>query len=467
MRILLCQPIIEEYDSFPNTYPLGLLSIAMFLKRSGFNDTIKILVGTISRDDINEFKPDIIGISLLSAHFTIGCTLINEIRQDSSELPIIIGGQHITYLPENLPLHATAGIIGEGESPFFELCQAFRSSRCVTRDMLEKIPNTIFRVDGKLHFSAQPHWLLDESEFPLIDCFDLCTFSSKKPVSFHLLTSRGCPYKCRFCSSSPFWKKIRYQSAEKTVAQIHLLVSRFSPEVISISDDLLLVNKTKLSEIKDLVVQNGLHKKTSFFCWASGNTFNASLGATLRAMNVRSLCFAVESASPRIYQYLKGTWNNPDNNFTAIQLASRMGFSVTISCIVGSPQETAEEMTMTYRFLKKLRFNGGSVALLKPYPGTVLWQEALDRGIVTNDMIDWSVIERNDLLDPKTLYLGLSTSREETHRQYMKIKKMLKQKQLAGLLMKMMSPSNFLWNCKKAKLRIVSRLGRLTQNQGR
>jgi len=448
MRVLLCQPIFEELNSFPNSFPMGLLSIAKFVERDIDGVEIRILCGELQPEHVTSYYPDIVGLSLLSAHFTVGCNLAEQLRALNPRLPIIIGGQHITYLPENLPGFVTGGVIGEGEVPFVQICRIVSSGKPLIPDTLKRIPNTIFREGGKLCESDMPQWILPQQEFPLVDNHAICHFTTNRPVQVHTITSRGCPHRCHFCSSSPFWRKVRYQAAETTVSHIEHLVSTYSPTMIGIADDLLTVNRRRLSEIRDLVVRKKLNRRTSFSCWVAGNVFDRELGRILLDMGVRFLLVAVESASPRIYRYLKGNWNNPQKNADAIRLASEMGFNVNISCIVGSPEETVDEMQMTHDYLQELPIYTGSVALLKPYPGSALWNEALSRGIVTNSMSDWSTIERNDLNDHRALFMGMRASREQTLQQYNAIRRLLDEKLQRGRVRRLLNPADFRSNCR-------------------
>jgi anaerobic magnesium-protoporphyrin IX monomethyl ester cyclase len=410
-------------------YPLGLLSIAAFVRNKHPDWTIKILYGNITGQDILSFSPDIIGLSVQSPFFTMGQNLVHEVRRVLPPVPVIIGGHHITYLPGELPRDATAGVVGEGERVFLRICEAFHRSGGLTTAALSAISGIVFWDNGSIRQTEANTDLLSPAEFPLIDTYELCGFTYRKPILFHIMTSRGCPYRCRFCSSSPFWRTVRYQSAESVVKQISYIVNTFHPGHIHIFDDLMIANKGRLTSIRDMVVSQGLHRKVDFSCWVSGIHFDRETALLLKDMNVTTVNFAVESGSARIYEYLKGTWNNPQKNRDAIRFAHGQGFRIGISVIVGSPDETVGEMQITHDFIKNLPIDTGTVALLKPYPGTVIWEEAKQRGIVHDSMDDWHVIELNDLSNPRTLLLAETSSRSEVMAYYVKNTKLLKHKE--------------------------------------
>jgi radical SAM superfamily enzyme YgiQ (UPF0313 family) len=435
MRIFL--GMISRYDldvMDSLEYPLGLLSLAAHILNRHPEWTIKIVYGDITADAIRSFSPDIIGLSIHSPFFTIGQTLIHEIRRVLPDTPVVIGGHHITYLPAQLPRDATAGVVGEGEKVFLRICESFHDCGSLTPSSLRAINGTVFWDNGSLIRTEANTDLLLPGEFPLIDTYDLCEFTYQKPFIYHIMTSRGCPYRCRFCSSSPFWRTVRYQPAESVVQQISYIVNKFHPLFIHIFDDLMVARKDRLREIRDLVVSSGLNRAVNFSCWVTGIHFDAETASLLKDMNVTAVNFAVESGSARIYKYLKGTWNNPQKNEAAIRFARSRGFRIGVSVIVGSPDETVEEMQLTHDFVRNLPIDTGTVALLKPYPGTVIWEEAKQRGIVSDSMEDWHVIELNDLSNPRTLLLAGKASRNEVMGYYRKDITLLKRKETISSL---------------------------------
>ena len=294
---------------------------------------------------------------------------------------------------------------------------------------LSAINGIVFWDNGSLQQTVANTDLLLPEEFPIIDTYELCEFTYRKPILYHIMTSRGCPYRCRFCSSSPFWRTVRYQDADSVVKQISYIVNTFNPAHIHIFDDLMIANKPRLKAIRDMVVSQGIHRKVEFSCWVSGIHFDRETASLLKDMNVTRVNIAVESGSDRIYKYLKGTWNNPQKIAEAIRFAHRLGFHVGISVIVGSPDETIEEMQVTHDFMKNLPIDSGTVAILKPYPGTVVWEEAKQRGIVRDSMDDWHIIELNDLSDPRTLLLAETASRADVKEFYLKNIRLLKHKE--------------------------------------
>ena len=352
-----------------NTYPLGLLSIAAYLKKRIENATIQIIDGSLEMSDIESFKPDIIGISLLSPFFTLGCQKAKEIKARFPHLPIIFGGHHITYLPSNLPKESDVGVLGEGEEIFYQICKLVNDKGKLDPQDLATIKEIIYWDNKTLKQNEKNDVLLSPDQIPLINNYDICTFKNNLESEYHIIATRGCPHQCRFCSSSPFWKKVRYYNIDTVVNQLEYMIDRYHPRNINFYDDLMIANKPYLKNLHDEIISRKLNFKTAFNCWVAGKHFDSEVMLLLKEMNVSLLSFGVESGSPTVYEYLKGKWNSPEKNAAAIRLAHSKGLKINISVIVGAAPETTSDLKMTYDYLKTLPFDSGTVGLLKPFTG--------------------------------------------------------------------------------------------------
>jgi anaerobic magnesium-protoporphyrin IX monomethyl ester cyclase len=436
MKILLNLCYTMELSKAQNcAYPLGLLSLAAYVQKRIEGIEVKIIDGLMDIGDIEAFRPDIIGISLLSPFFTTGCRQAAKIKEKFPDIPILFGGHHITYIPNNLPKECAAGVLGEGEEIFYQICGLMhKEGRLDARD-LKKIKGIVYWDNGVLKHNERGDDTLADDQLPQIDNYDLCTFKNTRGFYYHLIASRGCPYQCRFCSSSPFWKKVRYHSVKNVVNQIEYIINRFHPQHINFYDDLMIANKTYLRALHDEIIEKKLHQRqTDFTCWAAGRHFDDEAATLLREINCVHVSFGVESGSPAVYRYLKGNWNSPEKNAEAIKRAHSFGFKVNVSVIVGTPIETTSDLQQNIDYLKSLPIDSGSVGLLKAFPGTQLWEDAKSRNLVNDSMPDWGAIESDEIMNPATIFLGEKTSRKETYRMYIKINRLLKRKKSISIL---------------------------------
>jgi radical SAM superfamily enzyme YgiQ (UPF0313 family)/SAM-dependent methyltransferase len=331
---------------------------------------------------------DIIAISSTSQDFAIAGKIARSVKQRGKEIITILGGHHITYLPQTLPKEIDVGVMGEGEQTFLELVRFFfRNSLRIEPKDLKNIKGIIFHENDSLTITPRRELIspLDNIPFPYRS-------KSEKP---YLFSSRGCPYKCAFCSSSAFWKKTRFFSAEYVVNEIEFLLSQSSDlKHIAIWDDLFVADAKRLDEIVTLIEQKGINKKISFDLAVRANLVDDELCRLLKRMNVVAVGFGAESGANRILKFLnKGV--TVESNQNAIDTLNRYGILIGCSFIVGCPTETEAEVRSTYEFILKNVREGklsptGAVNILMPMPGTEIWSNAVKSGLIDIDNIDWN-----------------------------------------------------------------------------
>ena len=225
---------------------LGLGYLASSLRNEfGYNHIdIKIVQEDIEQE-INGFRPDIIGISSLSTNYGMAIRCARIAKEHG--LPVIMGGQHISILPSTLTNDMDVGVIGEGEETIVDLVKLFYDKGNLDRNELENIDGVFFRRDGKLVITNKRKLIapLDNVLMPARDLLAINEFTN-------MFTSRGCPYRCMFCSSSRFWDKVRLFSAEYVANEIEHLVKEYNVKTIGLWDDLFVVSKARIKQIKTI-----------------------------------------------------------------------------------------------------------------------------------------------------------------------------------------------------------------------
>lgn len=345
---------------------------------------------------MDEFCPDLVAVSSTSAYF--GRARAYARAAKARGLPVLVGGIHVSMLPGSLYPEMDVAALGEGERTIIRLLDLWEETGGFPHDRLRGIPGLAFRADDGAVFQTGPvtHIQpLDEIPFP---------DRRLAPVPRHayMFTSRGCPYRCAFCASTRYWPgKVRFFSAEYVVAEIEELIHRYGVSLISFYDDLFCANVPRLKEIARLLEERRLTGRVKFTCNARANIVTDELAEVLRAMNVASVNMGLESGCEETLQYLKDRVTMAQNR-EAMEILHRHGFFVSGSFIIGSPNETEAQMMETYAFLKRAPLAITDVNILIPYPGTPVWDYALGRGLVSNDM-DWSRLTYGMVVDPKRL----------------------------------------------------------------
>ncbi|GBE02299.1 coproporphyrinogen III oxidase [bacterium BMS3Abin08] len=333
-------------------------------------------------------KYDIIAISSTSQDYGRALEIASRIKGVTPEVIIIIGGHHVTYLPETMSEDFDIGVMGEGEETFLELVKLIKKKKkFLAPDDLKDVEGIVYRDNGEIVVTRRRHLIKPLDRIPHPERFPDGTQ--------YIFTSRGCPYKCAFCSSSAFWDKTRMFSAEYVVDEIEEIVGIF-PDInhITVEDDLFVISLSRFKRICELLEQRGLSDKLKFSFSVRANLITDEFCKTIKRLNIQSVCFGAESASDRILGIL-GKKTTSAQNQKALDLLHKHDIPCVCSFIIGVPTETVEEVKTTYEFVvnnlldDKLRA-GCPVNILMPMPGTKMWDFALKNGHVKLSGFDWN-----------------------------------------------------------------------------
>jgi len=366
----------------------GTLYLASYLsKYGGFNDVQVLECGSVSEQVLNSLKPDIVGVSAVTQHFNIAKKICQDIKK-VMDVSIIIGGYHISALPNNLTQDMDVGVIGEGEETMLELANMLKTIG-LNKTHLTKTKGIVFWNNGKLEITPRRELIrpLDKIPFPARHLIHY------RPNDNHsMLTSRGCPYHCVFCSSSAFWGSVRYFSPEYVVAELREVWKAYHPQVVGFNDDLFAVDKERLRRIASLIKKEDFYGSLRFTCTARANLVDRETALLLKDIGVFGVSMGLESGSERVLKYLKAGSVSVEQNKKAIDTLRSSGLKPTATLIIGSPTETREEMLETLDFIKHSKLAAFEAYVLLPLPNTHIWDEAKAKGIVCDDM-DWGRFE--------------------------------------------------------------------------
>lgn len=373
---------IKDIAGYP---PLCFGYLYSYLKKYGTSVEMKVLH---SVDEILSFKPDIIALSSTTLNYTLTRKLAYDLKKRTSA-PILLGGAHITVLPTSLYPEFDIGVIGEGEETLTELVRLFEQKGKFEPDDLKSVNGIVFKSNKEL-FITQPRALIEPlDKIPHPDRILI----GQSGDEAYMFTSRGCPYKCSFCSSRVHWGKYRTFSAEYVIEEIEQLRTDFKIKKIHFYDDLFVADLNRFEKIVELAEKNGLVGKIEFSCAIRANLANERLLNLLKKMGVKRVTFGAESNSRKILQYLKGAGITPEMNQQAVDLCHKFGIKLSPSFIKGSPDETGDDLMETYKFLIKnirdKKIDYFEFHVLTPFPGTKVWDDAKAMGVISEELDDW------------------------------------------------------------------------------
>ena len=353
--------------------PTGLVYLASWVRRRLPDWSIRVI-------DANHEDPasvllsepfDVIGISAMTIYYEQAHQLVQRLKRAKIQAPIVLGGVHISTCPASARPEFDVLIPGEAEYKLIEYLEG-RPPASDTKVQLEDYPDLDLDLyhPGCWKPKLLRHW-------------------QDVVVEGTLLTSRGCPFKCRFCSTAHFWTRYRDHTPEWVVRQMQALGEK-GVDRLAIFDDLFTVNKSRLKAIAEGFERAGLHKIIrGAAIQGRADVLDDETCDYLRRMNITYVGFGIESGNDRVLKYLKQSRASVALNNQAIQRCQKHGIRCGGSVMFANPTETAGEMLDTIGWILRAWWKGVDDIvpyIAAPYPGTEFWQIAKRRGRVSDDM---------------------------------------------------------------------------------
>jgi anaerobic magnesium-protoporphyrin IX monomethyl ester cyclase len=448
---------INPYAEIEYRYPpLGVGYLASSLRAHFGPDTFQFrVVNREVEEALTDFQPDIVGITTVTQNYSMAKKYARAIRQ--KRLPVIIGGIHISMLPSSLSPDMDVGVIGEGEETILELFELFMKKGNLDSEGVSQIRGIVYRNSGgSLHLTEKrpPLFPLDRISMPARDLLSIEKHS-------YLFSSRGCPFRCVFCASSRYWGPVRFFSAEYVVREIRELVRAYGVKLISFYDDLMIADGSRLKKIVSLLQREDFLSRVKFSLNARANLLDEGVVKLLKDMNVVSVGMGLESGNERVLRYLKGPHISVADNQAAIRLLKKYGIAANASFVIGSPDETEEEIGDTYRFIKTSGLSFVDAYVITPFPGTPIWEYAKSVGAVQDDM-EWERLNVNYGTNPNPVILSQTLSKEAMDRLFAKFQRLR-----LFIAMKNILRHPFFWDiCRLSARRMFNKLRKVHKRKG-
>lgn len=324
--------------------PMGLGFITSFLEQHGHEVLIcdNYLAPLDMPKQIEDFKPDIIGLYMHSPGYYMACDLIREMKAVAPHIPIVAGGPHASLLPHNVPAEVDYVCTGEGEHTMLDLAEGWRPDhRIIDNAKTERIRNLDdYPFPNYDHFAAKDYnWGFDMYGVP------------DKPV-FTMHTSRSCPYRCTFCGVAAIWsRKWTAFSAAKIVAEIDTYVERYGAKGIYFREDLFTTDLRRVERLCDLLLEHDY--RIVWACEARADITNERVLEKMARSGCIGLYCGVESGSVTGLMKKKKDLT-ADTMRIFFKLAKRVGINIYATFCMGTPTETEEELEETEAFIAEV-----------------------------------------------------------------------------------------------------------------
>ncbi|MFH1752157.1 MAG: cobalamin-dependent protein [archaeon] len=383
-------------------FPLGLGYLAAYLKKNGFEvkaldcliegneNKVKVSeniyrVGLSEKEiekRILEIKPDIIGISCLFTAYEQNVFEVAEIvKKVLPDCLVVVGGAHASGYPESVLKNKNIdlAVIGEGEETFLEIVKKVKQGK----QNFEDLKGIAFRKNGKTIINSRRELIknLDEIPFPLREIFPMQLYfkNQKKAYPFvmslpvgEIVTSRGCPNDCIFCSIKTVWGKCwRGRTAKNVVDEIEFLYNTYHIREFNLTDDNVSMHKKRMIEICEEILKRKLK-----ITWQTPNgiaiwTLDEPLLKLMKKTGYYRAKFGIESGSLKTLKYIEKPVDLKQAK-EVIRICNKLGIWTASAFLIGFPDENIESINQTIDFAVSTDLDFARFMIPQPYAGTRL-----------------------------------------------------------------------------------------------
>ena len=415
--ICLIRPPAAEsfrFSSASITLPLGLAFIAAALREAAFDIKIVDAVGEGPDTRTNYCKgylvglrfeqvvdripkrADIIGITVVFTHeWPAVVRLIDLIRERFPNAAIVIGGEHVTSLPEFslLTSKADIAVLGEGEETIVELVRTLREHRQFTNvaGIAYRQPDCVQvnpRRERKINVDSIPT--------PAWDYFSLSTYHQHRfegslyssRMTIPILATRGCPYQCTYCSAPNMWlPRWIARDPVKVVDEIEMYVKRYGAGNFPFQDLTAIIQRDWIKAFCEELIRRNLNIQWQLPTGTRSEAIDPEIAHLLKKSGMTTMSYAPESGSDRTRRLIKKKMT-AQKLFASVDAAASAGLDVSAFLVIGFPHDTPEDLAENLPFLDELAWRGVSDIGINFYmalPGTELFRSLYEGGRIKID----------------------------------------------------------------------------------
>ena len=380
-NIVLIEPPTGEKKITSFRYPpMGLLALATFLIKEGYNvSLIDACIDNLSIEEIikrvRATNTRIVGISSMSVNIIHAFRIAEALKENDQKIRVITGGIHPTVMPQHTLSNKNIDIVvmGEGEITTSVLLRALQNNEDISA-----IEGVAFRKGDEIVLNRRRPLIngLDSLPIPIYPLLDIKKYKSpyaKKAPFVSIVRSRGCPFDCTFCGNPQmFGRTFRCQSPERTIKEIDYLVKELNIREISFKDTELTLDRN-LEKLCDLLIEK--HYDLIWSCNGRVSNINENLLKKMKQAGCYSITFGIESGNEGIIKHIKKQITLDQARF-AVKAAKKAGLQIVANFMIGNPFDTKETIEQTISFAKELDTDYAYFGFATPFPGTELRKQA-------------------------------------------------------------------------------------------
>lgn len=410
--LLISPPIFyEDKDNIwkeinSNFPPPGLAYLAGFIRAKGHS--VKVIDCNIEAPTVESFRPffeknytqkfssiRVIGLTAVTCTIKKAYKIAGICKEYYPESLIVFGGVHATFVTDeviNNPL-VDLVVVGEGELTLEELLEGKK---------LDKIRGIVFKKSlkrNKYQITANPprERITDLNSLPMpaYDLFPVLSYkpakgSYKKLPAMNMMTSRGCPGQCTFCSKT-LGDRLVFKSAGKILGEIQYLIKNYGIKEIIFYDDTFTVYRDNVIKLCDLIIENNLN--ISWTCFARVDFISQKMLEKMKMAGCHQIMYGVENIDKTILKNINKNINL-EQVANAVKWTKKAGIECRLAFMVGSPGDNEKIIKKNIEFVNKISPDLLVVNITTPFPGTKMFSWAKEKKLIlTHDWDDYTLAE--------------------------------------------------------------------------
>ncbi len=397
--------------------PLGLAYIASACIEKGYS--VRIIDALAEGLTLKELKkriaevdPKIVGVTATTPMINNAFEVLRLAKECSKTTLTVLGGPHITSESFSSMQECgdlDVGVLGEGEVTFAELAEVYLSSD----KRLDKVAGIIYRQDGQFVTNRRREYIKDINDIPL-PAYDLLPMHlySPSPLNYRrfpaisMLSSRGCPFQCSFCTKSIFGDVVRKLNPGKVYEQVKYLVDNYKIKEIHFYDDTFILGKDWVKEVCSYL------EKLDISWWCNGHVdiISEEVLFYLKKAGCYRIYYGVESASEKSLRLL-----NKVSSVEKIRYAFKITREAKIKAgafmILGIPGENGQDMQRSIDLVKEIKADHAVFSIMTPYPGTEIYKDFKKYG--TMNKASWKDFI---MISDNPIFVAYSTNGKELNK---------------------------------------------------
>jgi anaerobic magnesium-protoporphyrin IX monomethyl ester cyclase len=457
MKVLLINPPQSFYpgsDAPAGNLPLGLMYIAAVLDKAGHKveildafmtdavflkvkDTLEVgMPYARIREEIQRRKPDIVGIANpFTCQTDNAVKVANLVKDVNPAILTVVGGPHVTVVPVDFLEEAKSvdiAVVGEGEYTMLDIARVFEG-----RKDIGEVQGIVYRKNNEVMLNPPRPFIrnLDELPYPAYHLVDMEQYLDSKSIEYRsfknraisMVTSRGCPFNCCFCSVHLHMGKVfRAHSAEHVVNHIEHVVKKYRVKTIFFEDDNLTFDLKRFEAICDGIIAKGIK-----VAWETPNGIRAdrltlNLLRKMKKSGCQSVFFGIESGDQHVLDNIIGKSLNLKDVIKVAKMCKDIGLKTGAFYIIGFPGEKKGNMLRTVELALRLKRDfdvGMHLFFATPSYGTRLYEECKRKGYIKKDLTPRAfaevrqsrglpLIETEDFLSSEVKEIAVMANRE-------------------------------------------------------